>query len=184
MPGTVHNFNEQLAAATEIAVDDKILIYDTSAGLPKTATPIVLGSSGGPAVAIGDVTTYAVLTANSGRAHIIGALTADTVITLPTSAAGLTYEFWFCSTAAEAQNAKISTGSATNCFAGGVVHLDADSGTGADEVVPVYSNGSSNDVLTLITPGAGTWVKVASSGTTWYLVGTVVSATAPTIADT
>jgi hypothetical protein len=171
MPGTVHNFNEQLAAATEIAVDDKILIYDTSAGLPKTATPIVLGSSGGPAVAIGDVTTY-------------GALTADTVITLPTSAAGLTYEFWFCSTAAEAQNAKISTGSATNCFAGGVVHLDADSGTGADEVVPVYSNGSSNDVLTLITPGAGTWVKVASSGTTWYLVGTVVSATAPTIADT
>lgn len=183
MPATVSNAHLSLAAATEIAVDDKLIMYDTSANTTKTVTPLVLGAGGGTAIAIGDVTSYAVLAANSGKTHIMGSIANSCTITLPTSVAGLNYEFWFCSTAAEGQNFVIETGSATNCFAGGVVHLDADSGTGADEVVPVYSNGSSNDVLTLVTPGAGTFVKVVSSGTTWYLVGTVVGATAPTIGD-
>jgi hypothetical protein len=181
---TIYNFNEELPAATVIAVDDKLLMYDTSGGVVQTVTPLVLGGAGGTAVAIGDVTSYAVLPANSGKKHIIGALTGNVTITLPASVAGLNYEFWFCSTAAEAQNAIIVTDSAANCFDGGVVHLDVDSGTGADEVVAVYSNGSSNDTLTLITPAAGTRISVVSSGTKWYLVGTVASATAPTIADT
>lgn len=181
---TIYNFNEELPAATVVAVDDKLLMYDTSGGVVQTVTPLVLGAGGSGAVAIGDVTTYAVLPANNGKKHIIGALTSNVTITLPTSAAGLNYEFWFCSTAAEAQNALIVTDSATNCFDGGVVFLDGDAGTGADEVVSVYSNGSSNDTLTLVTPAAGTRVAVVSSGTKWYLNGTVVSATVPTIADT
>lgn len=180
MPATIANFVDQLATATEIDAGDYLIVHDTSAGVPKK----VLSGVASTPVAIGDVTSYAVLPANSGRVHIIGALTADCTITLPTSVVGLSYEFWFCSTAAEAQNAKIVTDSATNCFNGGVVHLDVDSGTGADEVVAVYSNGSSNDTLNLITPAAGTRVMVVSSGSKWYLVGTVVSATAPTIADT
>lgn len=135
-------------------------------------------------VNVGDVAAYTVLAANSGKPHIVPNLTADCTFTLPTPAAGLDYTFIYGGVAADAQDWIISTGSGTNFYLGGVVHLDTDAGSAGDEVVPVASDGNSNDFLTVLVPDVGTWVRLICDGTNWFAVGQVVGATAPTFTDT
>ena len=134
-------------------------------------------------VAIPDAATYTVLTADSGKVHILPNLTADIVISLPSVENGLVYEFWYGGAAADAQDWQIDTGSDTNFYIGGVVHLDTDAGSAGDEVVAVFADGNSNSKINVLVPNVGTWVKVACNGTNWYLNGQVVGATAPTMAD-
>jgi len=127
-------------------------------------------------IVVTDATTYAVKDYNSGVLHIIPNLTADITISLPTAAEGLEYEFWYGGAAADAQDWLITTGSDTNYYKGGVVHLDEDSADA--EAASVYSDGNSNSKLTVLTPAAGTVVRVHCDGTNWYVNGTVVSASA------
>lgn len=129
-------------------------------------------------VAIPDAATYTVKEYNSGILHVLPNLTADITITLPTPAKGLEYEFWYGGAAADAQDWLINTTSNTYFFKGGVLHIDADAGAASDEAVPVYSDGNSNSKLTVLTPDAGTWVKLICDGTNWYVNGQVVSASA------
>lgn len=137
---------------------------------------------GGAPVETTDAATYTVLAANSGKIHIVPNLTADCTFTLPSAARGLNYEFWYGGAAADAQDWIIATAATDELYKGGVVHLDADAGSGGDEVVPVYADFSNDDTLTVLTPEVGTIVKLYSDGTSWFLNGTVVSATAPTLA--
>lgn len=125
-------------------------------------------------VAITDAATYTVKDYNSGILHVLPNLTADITITLPTPKKGLIYEFMYAGAAADAQDWLITTTSDTYYFKGGVVHLDDDAADA--EVTPVYSDGNSNSKLTVLTPSAGTWVKMWCDGTNWYVTGTVVSA--------
>ncbi len=129
-------------------------------------------------IAVTDAATYSVKTYNSGIVHMMPNLTADIVISLPTPKVGLEYEFWYTGAAADAQDWLIDTGSNTYFYKGGVLHIDADAGAGADESIPVYSDGNSNSKLTVLTPDAGTVVKLFCDGTNWYVNGTVVSASA------
>lgn len=133
-------------------------------------------------VSIPDAATYTVLANNSGLTHWLPDLTADITITLPTARAGLKYKFAYCGAAADAQDWLIVTG-AGSYFKGGGVYVDSDAGAGADEVFPVFSDGNSNDNLTVLTPQAGTWVEVeCADGTTWNVNAFVVSATAASLA--
>lgn len=134
-------------------------------------------------VVITDAATYTVRDYNSGLLHIFPNLTADITVTLPAPKKGLNYEFWYGGATADAQDWLLNTGSNTNYFVGGVVHLDSDANSAGDEVVPVYSDGNSNSKMTVLTPDAGTTVTIYSDGTLWYVNGTVVSATAPSFAD-
>lgn len=135
-------------------------------------------------VSVPDATTYTVLAYNSGLAHYMPNLTSNCTITLPTPKAGLWFEFVYAGVAADAQNWVISSGSTTNYYVGGLVHLDTDAGAAGDEVVPIAGNGSSNDKVTIVAPDVGTRVRVESAnGTTWVLSGYVVSATVPSFAD-
>jgi hypothetical protein len=135
-------------------------------------------------VSVADAATYTVLARNAGLVHYLPNLTADTVITLPDPAAGLWFEFVYAGVAADAQDWLIDTGSDTNYFVGGVLHLDSDANDAGDELVPVYPDGDSNSKMTVLTPGAGTRVRVESAnGTTWVVSGQVVSATAPSFAN-
>lgn len=151
-----------------------------------TATVAEINSAAdvsGRLVDIGDSTTYTVLTANSGKPHIIPNLTGDLTITLPTPAAGLEYRFIYTGVAADAQDWIIDSGSNTNYFLGGLIHADTDAGSAGDEIVAVAGNGSSNSKCTVLTPESGTEVSLVCDGTLWILSGTVASATAPTFAD-
>lgn len=135
-------------------------------------------------VRIPDASTYTVLADNSGCTHWLPDLTSTCTITPPAPKAGLWFEFAYAGAAADAQNWVINTGSDTNYFKGGVVFLDVDAADTGDEVSVVYSDGNSNSKFTVVTPAAGTRVRMECyDGTTWYINGTVVSATVPTMAD-
>lgn len=134
-------------------------------------------------VSIADATTYAVLAANSGKPHVLPNLTSSCTLTLPTPASGLEYEFYYKGVAADAQNWVIDTGSNTNYYVGGLVHLDTDAGAAGDEIVPIAGDGNSNSKLTVVTPDVGTRVKAICDGTLWILSGFVASATVPSFAD-
>lgn len=133
-------------------------------------------------VNIGDGAAYTVLAANSGKPHVVPNQTANVTITLPAVASGLEYEFTYGGVAADAQNWVIETGAAANFYNGGLVHLDTDAGSAADEIVPIAGNGTSNHTLTIVTPDVGTRVKMVCDGTNWFLSGYVVSATVPSFA--
>jgi len=125
-----------------------------------------------------DATTYAVLAANTGKVHLVPDLTAHCTMSLPAEVDGLKYTFVYAGAAEDAQNLIITSGANANFFLGGVEHQDLDNNTSAT----VYSNGSTNAKLTITTPGAGTMVNFLCNGTTWWVWGTVCSATAPAFA--
>lgn len=154
-------------------------------GVAISATPAEINAvadGSGSYVKVTDAATYTVLAANSGKLHILPNLTASCTLTLPAAADGLRYTFVYGGVAADAQNAIIDTGSDTNYFVGGLAFLDHDS-TDA-EVAPVFPDGNSNSIMTIVTPSAGTRVSVLCDGTLWYITeGMVVSASTPTFAD-
>lgn len=153
-------------------------------GVTATAAEINAAADvSGRIVNVTDAASYTVLAANSGKPHIMPDFTASCTLALPTAASGLEYEFYYKGVAADAQNWVINTGSNTNFFLGGLVHLDTDAGAAGDEVVPIAGDGNSNSKLTVVTPDVGTWVKVVCDGTNWILSGYVVSATVPSFAD-
>jgi hypothetical protein len=133
-------------------------------------------------VAVTDAATYSVLAENSGHLHVVPDLTADITITLPAAENGLNYKFIYGGAAADAQDWAVATAATASLFKGGLVHLDTDAGAGGDEVVPVFADASDDDVMTVLTPDAGTQVSLVSDGTHWYVDGVVVSATAPSFA--
>lgn len=140
------------------------------------------GIKQGAPVAVTDAATYTVLAKNSGKLHVMPDLTSDCTITLPSAERGLNYKFIYGGAAADAQDWIIATAATTELYKGGVVHLDTDAGSAGDEVVPVYADFSNDDTLTVLTPEVGTVIELVSDGTSWFLNGTVVSATAPTLA--
>ena len=163
-----------LGGATASAAE--INLIDT---VTATSVEIVNKCDGGNSYqSTGTTSAYAVLAANTGKLHQMVAIAANQTITLPTPAAGLNYKFVFFSTADEGQNFIIDTGSDTNYFLGGVQHEDT-----SDTSAPVYSDGGSNSIFTMVVPGAGTEVNVLSNGTIWWIWGRVVGNTVPTFAD-
>jgi len=136
-------------------------------------------------VNVTNATTYSVLAADSNKVHIMPDFTSSCTLTLPTAAAGLEYTFIGKAVAADAQDWIIKSPSATNYFLGGVSFADTDAGAGADEIhAGIWSNGSTNDFLTVVTPGAGTMIHVICDGTNWIVNGQVFSATVPAFSDT
>lgn len=127
-------------------------------------------------VSVGDASTYAVLTSNSGKLHAVPDQTASITITLPAAASGLTYEFMYAGAAADAQN-HIFVPTA-GFYIGGVTFHDED----GDVSATVFSDGNSNDVFTVVTP-QNYLLRFVSNGTNWYVNGYVHSATVCTMAD-
>lgn len=153
-------------------------------GVTATAAEINAAADvSGRVIAIPDAATYTVLAANSGKVHTLPNLTADIVITLPAVSAGLEYTFVYAGVAADVQDWQFDTGSDTNFYLGGLVHMDTDAGSAGDEIVPVAPDGDSNSKANILVPDVSTKVSMVCDGTNWILDGTVVSATAPTYAD-
>jgi len=193
---------EGSALATTLATGDFIPVSDLSAdgkivfatpmevvtGAGITASAAQINAAATPAsrfVNVTDAASYAVLAADSGKIHICPNFTATCTIALPAVAAGLEYTFIGKAVAADAQDWKIQSASATNFFLGGVAFADTDAGAGADEIhAGIWSNGSTNDFLNVVTPGAGTYIYMICDGTNWIVNGVVYSATVPAFADT
>lgn len=132
-------------------------------------------------VTIADAATYTVKAENTGLRHYIPDLTSTCTITLPAPKAGMWFEFIYKGIAADAQDWVIDTGSNTNYYVGGLVHLDTD----GNLVDSIAGDGNSNSKLTVVAPSVGTLVRIEceSGGILWTLSGYVNSATVPSFAD-
>jgi len=190
-PTTNRLLNKLQYAMTNIAEDittaatgDIVIVLDASDDYePKYADADNLREMTKGVVSLTDTTTYTALAANTGKTHVIPELTGNLTVSLPAAAAGLEYTFIMGGVATEGQNWIFNTTSATNYYVGGLQHLDSDEPGSGSTLVPVYPDGNSNDVMTIITPQAGTRVHLVCDGTTWVVNGVVFSATAPTFAD-
>jgi hypothetical protein len=171
-------------ALANIAPADSTVLDDLSA-LTATAAEInARAAAASRRVAVTDAATYTVLAANSGKIHVMPNFTNSCTLALPTPADGLEYTFITDAVAADAQN-WIFQGPSGVSYLGGLAFLDTDAGAGADEVhAGVFPNGTSNDFMTIVTPGAGTRIHLFCNGTAWIVNGQVFSATVPTFSDT
>lgn len=130
-------------------------------------------------VTIADASTYTLLEENSGLVHYIPDLSQDITITPPTPKAGLWYEFAYTGAAADASDWIIDTGSNTNYFKGGVLYVDDNPTADA-----IHSDGNSNSKFSVLTPEAGTRVRIeCADDVTWNVSGFVASLNAPTFGD-
>lgn len=131
-------------------------------------------------ISVPDATPYTVLAANSGKVHVLPNFTATTTINLPAASAGLEYEFISSAVAADAQNWIFA---AQDEYLGGLQFVDTDEPASPALLTSVFPNGTTNDNMTIVTPGAGTYIRVVCNGTNWVVNGVVYSATVPTFAD-
>ncbi len=129
-------------------------------------------------IVIGDVTTYAVLTANTSKTHVLEAIGASIAITLPAAAAGLDYRFIMGGIVAEADDWNFDNTAAAP-YLGGLLWLDADAGDLADEVKLVLPDGT-DDKMGIVNVGIGTWIHLSCDGTSWFVSGVCVSDDTPT----
>ena len=127
-------------------------------------------------VALTDADTTLTATANGGRTNVVPAITANRTLTLPSPSAGVYFKFVYGGAAEETENLIIDTGSDTNFFLGGVLHV---TGTPAS----IYADGNSNSILTLTDFGLFEINILAKDSTNWYIWGYQQGADAPAFTD-
>jgi hypothetical protein len=129
-------------------------------------------------VTLGDEDTTLTATANGGRINVVPAITGNRTLTLPSPTAGVWFKFIYGGAAEEAENLIIDTGSDTNYYIGGVVHIQSDADSAS-----VYSDGNSNSTLTLTDFGIFEINILAKDSTNWIIWGYQEGADAPAFAD-
>jgi hypothetical protein len=129
-------------------------------------------------VTLGDEDTTLTATANGGRINVVPAITGNRTLTLPSPTAGVWFKFIYGGAAEEAENLIIDTGSDTNYYIGGVVHIQSDADSAS-----VYSDGNSNSTLTLTDFGIFEINVLAKDSTNWIIWGYQEGADAPAFAD-
>ena len=127
-------------------------------------------------VFVADATPYTVLTADTGKVHIILEQTANITLNLPVIAAGLSYKFIMGGVAVEAQN-WIIVATTPSFYNGGILWTDLNDAE--NNVAGVYGNGTSHLTLTVTTPGVGTEIEIFSNGTEWFVHGDAISDSTP-----
>ena len=129
-------------------------------------------------ITLGDENTTLTATANAGRINVVPAITGNRTLTLPSPTAGIWFRFIYGGAAEEAENLIIDTGSDTNYYIGGIVHLDSN----ADNV-SVYADGNSNSILTLTDFGLFEINLLAKDSTNWIIWGYQEGADVPAFTD-
>ena len=177
-------------AATFAAAGTSTFNYSMTLG---SSADLIMGSgaikpgSGGmyrptPVVLADDSVTLTAAT-NGGRTNVIPDVTSNRTYTLTDAAAGGEYyHFIYGGAAADAQNVIIKTHTTADSvyFKGAVTHLDQS----ADEnCEAAFSDGNSNDILTITTPRVIDLHFLALDANVWYVWGHVCSATAPAFSD-
>ena len=117
-------------------------------------------------VTFSDADTTLTATANAGRVNVVPAITGNRTLTLPSPSAGVWFRIVYGGAAEEAENLIIDTGADANFFIGGIVHIQSDADSAS-----VYSNGSSNSVLTLTDFGIFEINILAKDSTNWVIWG-------------
>jgi hypothetical protein len=121
--------------------------------------------------------------ANQGRLNVVPDLTADSTYTIPTpAAAGEWYKFIYGGAAADAHDFIISLGTSNAVyFKGGVMWVNQNDTS--DDGTSIWSDGDSNELLTITAPESFEINLLSTSATVFYLWGWVGAVATPAIAD-
>ena len=136
------------------------------------AAPVVLSTS----------TSSLTEAANAGRVNLIPNVGQDSVITLPTPIAGMTFEFITSQgatgglAAADGHDVQIATASSSIFFAGQILH------TGIATPVVIWPNGTAHYRMNMLLPASVHIWLYGVSATVWALSGWIASASTPTFA--
>jgi len=136
-------------------------------------------------VVLGDADTSLDYDFHGGKTLVVPDLGGNRTYTLSTPEVGHHYHFIYGGAAADASNCIIAAGTGNSVYFKGAVQTiitDPDA-SATNAQIAIYSDGDSNEKLTVTTTGAMDLHFLAISSTVWYVWGTVSSATAPAFAD-
>ena len=170
-----------IAAATTRA--DLLHVIDAPSGTPsnkKVTIGEMINSLHAP-VKLAAGTQDLTEASHAGRMLIVPNQTGNSILTLPTPKIGMSMRFTYGGIAADAQNTAISAGTGNSLFFLGSIFFTEATGTPAHAVA--YSNNSSNELITLVTPINFDVLCVGISATTWQVSGYCASATTPSFAN-
>lgn len=133
-------------------------------------------------LAVGAAASYTLDAESSGCVVVADVSARDVTVTLPAVEVGLHYTFIVTVTGSYDLEIKCAVLN-TDFFIGGLVFLDDDETTAADQFGPVVSDNNSNDFCSLLVPKAGSRVEMVCDGTNWFVGGFVLSATSCAFGD-
>ena len=170
-----------IAAATTRA--DLLHVIDAPSGTPsnkKVTIGEMINSLHAP-VKLAAGTQALTEASHAGRMLIVPNQTGSSILTLPTPKIGMSMRFTYGGIAADGENTAISAGTGNSLFFLGSIFFTEATGTPAHAVA--YSNNSSNELITLVTPINFDVLCVGISATTWQVSGYCASATTPSFAN-
>ena len=170
---------------TATAREDLMHVIDDPSGTPvnKKVTFGEMANALAVPVLLADTNVTLTEAAHAGRVLVTPDLTGDRTYTLPTPIAGMSFRFTGPETADEDEDASnviitTATTDGTQHFEGKLMFGDINAT--ASDISIVGSNNTSEDVLTIITPGHFDVTCVAQDTAKWRIVGFVASDTVPT----
>jgi hypothetical protein len=175
---TIYTFHQECAAASDVATDDLILVYDTSAGTTKKISQALLVSGASGVVDTTATTLTVTATQHAGKTITISSA-APIAITLPqATGTGNRYRF-NVRVAATATGHTIKVANATDVMSGIIAGLT----TSSDNVIG-YKATATDDTITVngTTKGGvvGDWYEIIDIKTGFFQVNGMTAPTGTT----
>ena len=169
---------------TATAREDLLHVVDDPSGTPinkKVTIAEMMNALAAPVTLADASSTTLTAAANAGRVNMVVDCSQASTYVLPTPSAGLTFKFIYIGAATDASSHIFKTAGNTIFFKGALQHNDNNE-TG-QTTNTVFSNGSSNSVITIAIPETYEINMVGVSATVYALSGFAAGDTPTTIAD-